>query len=172
MTDKYLSLNLATGRPTTKEATAASTGVADAGKIAALNSAGQLDITMMPTGIGPDVVTMPASEALSAGEYVNTWNDSGTIKARKADASTTGKSANGFVLAAVSTGQTATVYTDGTNTALTGLTLGSRYYLSATTPGAASTAVPATVGNVVQYLGVAVAATKLPFQPDDGYVIG
>lgn len=172
MADKYLELNSITGKPTTKSFTTTSTGVADAGKGIALNSAGELDITLLPSGVGPTVVVAPASEALLAGNYVNVWNDAGTAKGRKTDASAAGKEATGFVLTAVEAGQNATIYTDGTNNALTGLTPGERYFLSATTPGGVTTALALATGNVVQYIGTAVSETKLPFQPQDGYVIG
>lgn len=64
----------------------------------------------------PGVVTLPAtiaaSESLSAGDFVNIWSDAGTPKVRKADASTSGKEAVGFVLSAVTSGSQATVYTE------------------------------------------------------------
>jgi len=43
---------------------------------------------------------------------------------RKADATTAGKEANGFVLSAVTLGNNATVYFDGTDTQLSSLTPG------------------------------------------------
>ncbi len=159
------------GRVTEIPTISTSVGAPDADKIVALNSAGQFDITLMPTGIGPDVATMPASESLSAGDYVNVWNDSGTVKARKADATTAGKEANGFVLAAFTSGQSAAVYLDGSNTGVTGLTPGARYYLSASAPGQATATAPSGSGNVVQFLGIAVSASSLSFHPDDGFVL-
>ena len=47
MADKYMSLN--NGKRTLVEATDTSTGAADAGEIVALNSAGQIDASMLPT---------------------------------------------------------------------------------------------------------------------------
>ena len=86
------------------EALVTSAGAGDAGKIPALDATGKLDNSLMPVGIGADSKILPASENLAAGDLVNVWNDSGTAKARKADATVAGKEANGFVLAAVTSG--------------------------------------------------------------------
>ena len=87
---------------------ASSAGAGDAGKIPQLDAAGRIDASMMPVGIGADTAAITASEALSAGDLVNVWN-SGGPKVRKADATTAGKRAHGFVLSAVANGATATV---------------------------------------------------------------
>lgn len=139
----------------------ASAGAGDAGKLAALDAAGKLDLTMMPTGIGADSAVITASEALAAGDFVNIWNSTGA-KARKADATVAGKEAHGFVLAAVSNGNPATVYFEGTDTAVTGQTPGP-VFLS-TTAGLASNAAPSGSGNVVQRVGFAISATAINFQ--------
>lgn len=167
--NKYIELN--NGRLAEKPAKDASAGAVDAGSIVALGSDGRLDPSVMPTGIGADTSTLPASEDLSGGDFVNVWNDGGVMSARKADASSVGKEADGFVLDAVSMGQPATVYFEGRNTALLGLTLGARYYLSATTPGVATTTPPAGTGKVVQYLGRAVEATAVAFEATDGVIL-
>ncbi|MCM6774977.1 hypothetical protein NDR87_26390 [Nocardia sp. CDC159] len=157
--DKYLYNNA--GTITEKAAVQASAGAGDAGKIPALDSSGRLDNSMMPVGLGADTATITASEALSAGDMVNVWNSSGA-KVRKADASTAGKEAHGFVLAAVSNGASATVYFEGSNTQVSSLTPGPQY-LSASTPGAATATAPSGAGNVVQRVGFATAATALNF---------
>ena len=149
----------------------ASTGAADAGKIPQLDSSGKLDTSMMPVGVGPSTLAIMASEALSASDAVNIWNDSGVAKVRKADASTTGKECHGFILAAVASGQNGSVYTDGAITGLSGLTPGARMYLSASTPGQLTDIPPSGYGNVVQFVGVAVSATVVNFEPTDGVVI-
>lgn len=164
-----------------------SAGVGDAGKIPALNASGilddsilnatvtsaaskivklgadgKLDATVMPTGIGADTAAITASEALAAGDLVNIWNDAGTAKVRKADGSTAGKQADGFVLVGVAMSAVATVYFEGTNTQCTGLTPGGQF-LSASTPGKSVTAAPSASGNIVQKVGVATSATALNF---------
>ena len=138
-----------------------SAGAGDSGKLVALDGAGRIDSTMMPVGIGADTATITASEALSAGDFVNVHNSSGA-KVRKADASTSGKEAHGFVLSAVSSSASATVYFEGTNTAVTGQTPGP-VFLSAT-PGLATSTAPSSSGNVVQRIGFATSATEINFQ--------
>ena len=135
-------------------------GAPNAGKRVQLNGSGVLDISVLPSGVGDETEVFPASEALSAGDCVNKWNDSGTVKVRKAD--TNGKPADGYVKAAVASGANATVYSDGLNDAVTGLTIGT-VYLSAT-PGGYSATPPADgSGLVLQELGFANSATAVKF---------
>lgn len=154
--------------PAVLNATTSSAGAGDAAKIVQLDGTGRIDNTMMPVGIGVDVATIAAGENLAAGDFVNIYNDSGA-KARKADATTSGKEAHGFVLAAVTSGNNATVYFEGTNTGVTGLTPGV-VFLSATAGVATGTA-PSSSGNVVQRLGVAVSATAVNFEPHPPVVL-
>lgn len=144
-------------------ATAVSAGGANANQIVALDSTGHLDLTVMPTTIGPDVETVVASEALTAGDFVNLWNNAGALNARKADASAAsgGKRAYGYVAAAVLISGNATVYFLGRNTSTSGQTVGARVYLSGSTPGAATSTPPNTSGYIVQALGVAISATDI-----------
>lgn len=137
-----------------------SAGAGDTGKLVALDGAGRIDITMMPVGIGADTASITTSEALAAGDLVNIWNSTGA-KARKADATTAGKEAHGFVLSAVASAAPATVYFEGTNTAVTGLTPGPQFLN--TTAGGATVTAPSAAGNVVQAVGVATSATSLNF---------
>ena len=118
--------------------------------IVATNSSGQIDISFMPSGIN----------------LVNIYNNAGTANCRKADGSTTGKIAHGFVLASVSSGGTATVYLSGLNTSVTGLTPG-QAFLSDSTPGASTATAPTTAGHTVQKVGIAVSATALQFDPGE-----
>jgi hypothetical protein len=145
-----------------KAGSAASAGAADAGKIVQLDAQGKLDSTLLPTGIGADTQQIVASEALTAGDFVNIHNNTGA-KARKADATTPGKEAHGFVLATVTSGSNATVYFEGTNNQVTGQTPGI-VFLSAATPGQAVAAAPATAGQFVQQIGLATSATTINFQ--------
>lgn len=135
---------------------AATTG---ANKTAKFRADGTLDPSVLPTGSGTDSATLPASEALSAGDFVNLWDNAGTTNVRKADAAAEGKRADGFVLEAVTSGANALVYFEGRNTQLSGLTGGTTLYLSASAPGTATSTAPSTAGNVVQELGRAYSAT-------------
>jgi len=164
---KYIANNA--GNLTEVAATQTSAGAADAGKIPALDAAGRLALQMMPVGIGADTATLTASEALSAGDYVSVWNNAGTPSVRKADATAAGKEAHGFVLAAVASSAAATVYFEGTNTAVTGQTAGVVYLQ--TTAGQGGTAAPTGAGNVAQCIGFAVSATAVNFQSNRPIVL-
>lgn len=152
-------LNLVSGVQTQVVAATAG-GAGNEEKIPALDATGLLALTMMPTGLGPDVETIQASENLAAGDFVQVWDNAGATRVRKADASN-GRAADGFVIAAVTSGQNATVYFEGSNTQLSSLTGGTIYYLSAITAGAVTATPPSTAGQIVQRLGKAVSATRL-----------
>ncbi len=139
-----------------------SAGAGNAGDVPVLDESGRLDNSMMPVGIGADTATITASETLAAGNWVNVWNDASTAKVRKADATTAGKEVHGFVLSAVTSGNPATVYFEGTNTQVTGQTPGPVYLQ--TTAGTGGATIPSASGNVVQQIGVAVSATAVNFE--------
>ncbi len=160
MADKYIYNNA--GQLTEKAAITTSAGAGDSGKIIALDGSGRLDTSFMPVGIGADTASIQASENLAAGDFVNIWSSSGSFRVRKADASTTGKEAHGFVLASVTSGANATVYFEGTNTGVTSATPGVQY-LSTTAGGFTATA-PSTAGQVVQRIGYASSASAINFQ--------
>ncbi|CDF86324.1 conserved hypothetical protein [Pseudomonas knackmussii B13] len=157
--DKYLTNN--NGNLQEVVATQTSAGVANAGDIPALDASGRLDTSMMPVGLGADTAVITASEALAAGDYVNVWSNASAFAVRKADASGgVAKQAHGFVLAAVASAAAATVYFEGTNTQVSGMTPGD-VWLSASTPGKGVATPPTATGNIQQKVGVAVAATSV-----------
>jgi hypothetical protein len=159
MVDKYIYNNA--GQLTERNGLVTSAGAGDAGKIIATDASGRLDNSLMPVGIGADTASITTSEALADGDWVNIHSSSG-FKVRKADASTAGKEAHGFVLASYGSGVPATVYFEGTNTHVSGQTPGN-VYLS-TTPGTGQAAAPTGSANVVQRIGFAVSATAVNFQ--------
>lgn len=161
MAEKYLKNS--GGQLAEVEATVSSTGATEAGKIVALDGSGKLDVSTLPTGIGATTKVAATTENLSAGNLVNLFNDSGTVKARKADASN-GRRAHGFVLTGTTSPNNATVYLDGTITGLTGLTPGAAYYLSGSTAGAATATAPSTAGYISQEIGIALSATEINFE--------
>lgn len=125
----------------------------------------QLDLRYAAIGAsGTPSKAVTTSEALTAGDWVNLWTSTG-IKARRADASTSGKRAHGYVTAAVISGGTATVYTGGINTAVSGATPGSDAFLSDSTPGGYVSTAPTGSGKTVQYLGPILSATEIAFEP-------
>ena len=141
-----------------------SAGAADSGKVVALDASGKIDNSMMPTGIGADTASIVTSENLAAGNLVNIYNVAGTATARKADATTSGKEGHGFVLASTTSPEAATVYFEGSNTGVTGLTPGVQFL--AITAGTVSATAPSGSGNVVQRVGFATSATALNFQSE------
>lgn len=159
---KYIAL--VAGRKQEVSGLAASAGAGDAGKIPQLDGTGRLDPTMMPVGLGADTALITTSEALAAGDYVNIHNSAGA-KARKADATTVGKEAHGFVLAAFASATVATIYFESTNTQVTGQTPGV-IYLS-TVAGLGTTTAPTAAGQTVQVIGYATSATTVNFNAND-----
>jgi len=159
MADKYIKQDA--GALKEVEATDTSTGTPEAGDIVALNPQGKIDETMLPTGIGADVAVIETSEDLNAGDVVNIYDDAGTPKCRKADATMSGKEAHGFVLAAFLTGEDASIYFEGTNDQVTGIPTGNLFL--ATSPGMVTGTAPTGIGNVVQKVGIGIAPTAFNF---------
>lgn len=139
-----------------------SAGSADSGKLIAAGSDGKLDASFLPTGIGANQVIVPATEALSAGQFVNLYDATGTLSARLADNSNN-RAAWGYVKEAVTSGASATVFRLNTvNANLSSLTAGGDYWLG-TAGGIVTVPLdPVTdAGKLDQYLGVARSATEL-----------
>lgn len=157
MVDKYIYNNA--GTLTERELLVTSAGAGSAGRGVALDGTGRLDSSVMPTGIGADTASIQASENLAAGDYVNVWDSAGNFRVRKADAASD-KPAHGFVIASVTSAAAATVYFEGSNGQVTGMTAGT-VYLSASTPGLGTNTAPSGAGNLVQRLGVATQATAV-----------
>ena len=169
MANKYLEFDDTGKNLKEVEATASSAGAGDAGEIVALNASGEIDESMLPDTAGPETVVAAASEALAANDVVNFWDDTGTLKVRKADATDATKPAHGYVKASVENGANATVYCNGFLPG-NGLTKGARYFLSEDA-GLVTTTPPSTSGAIVQSIGTAMSATQIKFDPDDMYVV-
>lgn len=159
-------LRLVAGKYRLIVATVVSAGAANAGDVVGLDDTGRLDLSVMPVGIGANTQSIPASEALTAGNYVNFHSNAGALNVRKADNSN-GRRADGFVLSAVANAAQAIVYPlDSVNTALTGLTPGADYWLG-TAGGVISAALDETLAanqgsnKISQFLGTAKSATEL-----------
>jgi hypothetical protein len=168
MADKLI--QLVNGKLTQVEATVSSTGAPNAGDAVALDGSGKLDVSVLPVGVGPNVKVLLASENIAAGRYVNIYDNTGTPNVRLADNSNS-REAHGYLKDAVTSGGNATVYFEGTNDDLSGLTPGARQYLS--TAGQA-TATPPTFGGgaqISQLVGLAVSATEIDTDIDDVVVL-
>ena len=142
----------------------------NANEIVATDGSGLIDSSLLPPGTGPVTVTATAVGTLAAGDFVELFDNAAVLSVRKAD-DALGIPANGFVLAAIPDTTTGTVYLSGSNTAVSGLTPGDKYFLGPTgtidqTPD------PATNGSIVQLIGTAVSATEINFaRPDDWCLI-
>lgn len=131
------------------------------GQIAALGA----QIAAIPEPL-PDAFTFyaTASEDLASGAFVNVWNNAGTPNVRNADADAAQQyEVVGWTDAGCASGQTAVVRSAGINSGLSGLTTGNRYYLSNTVPGGVTATAPATTGELVQVLGIAVSPSAIAF---------
>lgn len=151
-----------------------STGVGDANRPVSTGTDGKLDPSVMPTGIGAATIAATASETLGAGKLVNLWVNAGVFSARLADNSN-GREANGYVKDAAASAAPATVYPlDSINTAVSGLTIGSRYWLG-TAGGVIATPLDATdvanANKVCQYIGIAKSATELITEDSDPVIL-
>lgn len=141
-----------------------SAGVGDAHKVPQTGSDGRLDASLMPATMATQAKTFPASEDLTAGDLVNVWDSSSTLKVRKADGPL-GRLAVGYVASGFLTGATATVFVEGINTQVSGLVPGLCWLDAA---GAVTQTPPATgSGGVSQIVGTALSATELEFEAND-----
>lgn len=168
MADKPI--QLVNGKLTQVEGTVVSTGAPDAGNIPALDGSGKLDVSVLPTGVGPNVKVILASENIGAGKYVNIFDNAGTPNARLADNSNS-REAHGFVKDAVTSGNNATIYFEGTNDDLSGLTPGARQFLG--TAGGVTATPPTFAGGaqISQLVGTAISATEIDTDIDDCVVL-
>lgn len=111
--------------------------------------------------------SMVASENIAAGDQVNIWDDAGTPKLRKADASGgLAKKSDGYAPAAILSGASGLIVSgQEINTAVAGLTPVADYFLSATVPGGVAKATdpgyPTTAGHISQFIGKSTAAAEL-----------
>jgi hypothetical protein len=149
------------GLPTEVNTITTSAGAADADKIPSLDPSGKWDITMMPNGIGADSVSIQASEALAAGDFVNIHAVTGQPRIRKASAAAVGTMAHGYVLSAVASGAQGTVFFDEMNSQVTGKAPGATQFLSATNPGQTVETAPSAAGQIAQIVGFAASATAI-----------
>jgi hypothetical protein len=151
------------GKPAEAAALQTSGGVGDADKIVATGADGRLDASLMPTSVTVQTKVVAASEDLAAGDLVNFWNDTGTVKARLADASTS-RAAHGYVKAGALTGANATVYLEGVNDQVSGLVAGDVWLGES---GAVTQTAPASgSGGISQLVGTALAAAEMDFEKE------
>lgn len=158
-------LTLANGMQNLVQAIKSSAGVADANKVVSTGDTGKIDASLLPPEVALTTESRETTEGLSAGNFVNEYDDAGTTKVRLADP-TNDRPATGFVASAFTIGQTATVLPLGQNNdALIGLVPGTTYFASVTSPGGIMTgaALFAAIAtdNLIQPLGIATSTTVL-----------
>jgi hypothetical protein len=131
-----------------------------------LDASGNLDESMMPTGISAHTVTVTATEGLSAGDIINLYDNSGTASARKADGGTNQYPAHGYVKSTVTSGASATVYFNGSNAgSFDASAVGSSVFLS-DTPGGETITPLTTSGYLHQKIGIVESITSYAFRPE------
>lgn len=162
-------IQLVNGKLTQVEATVISAGAGDAGEIVALDASGKIDPSVLPVGVGPDVKAILASEAIGAGKYVNIYDNLGVANIRLADNSNS-RPAHGFVKDAVANAAIGTVYFEGANDDLTGLTAGLRYYLG-TAGGVTATPPVFPAATIHQLVGSAISATEINTDIEDCIIL-
>jgi hypothetical protein len=171
MADTFYKPNATTGNPVNTTPITTSAGAGDANKIPALDSTGRFDVSLMPVGVTAETVSFVASETIGAGKFVNLHLAAGVLKGRLADNSN-GRRADCFVLSSVSSAATGVGYKESnTNTALSGLTIASDYFLG--TAGDVTATVPtAGAGVIAQRVGKAQSATAMTFDGCPVYELG
>lgn len=120
--------SLTDGEETLESFITSSGGSGDSGKGIGANSSGKLDSTFLPSGVGRQAHMFEASEALTQGDFVNVFLDSGTMKVRKADNSND-RECFGWVEENVASGSNASVFSTGANPHAPSGTLGAIAYL-------------------------------------------
>lgn len=105
-----------------------------------------------------------AKDTIIPGNTLNLTLDAGILKAQLADATNNTKPAQGFCNSlGVSPGGLIEMIMHSGVAPISGLTVGTRYYQSAASPGIITAAAPVAAGNIEQYVGVAITTTSLFF---------
>lgn len=154
---RYLRLNDTSKKKEEGLAIKSTAGVADAEKIVSTDDEGFIDPSFIRDS---EVIIREASEALDARDFVNIWDDLGTAKARKADASAASTRAHGIVVDSFLSGANATIISEGKVGGFTGLTMGEPVFLSLTA-GEITQTPPTAAGEIWQVLGHAISATEI-----------
>jgi len=155
-----------TGKEVLKEAcTTATPGLSQI--VSTDPTTGQLSPGLIPGG---EVCTAPAGEALAAGDAV-TFDATGNVV--KAD-NTNGRSAIGYVVTAVASGDDAEVFGEGIMTVAGPLTIGQCVFLDTAGAVVQTPIDPTVAGNngfLIQEVGIAISATQIKFERGDASTI-
>ena len=140
-----------------------SPGVGVPGLVAVDPVTGQINPNLIQ---GAGAKSSTAFEALAANDLVTVFDDGGTFKIRKADASSPDTEAIGFVMQAYTAGATATYFVTGEVSGQSGLDPLKDVFLSETAGAATQTAPVAGTGAIKQKVGRPSSATQFCFNPD------
>lgn len=152
---KYITIN--GNKKQLKAATQTSAGIADADKIVATGPDGFIDASLIP---GSEETIVVAGETLSTNDFVNIYDDGGTPKLRKADASAFATRAMGMVKDNYVADDDAKVYSEGIFGGFSGLTVGEPVFLSLTS-GETTQTPPTGTNEIWQCVGEAYSATEI-----------
>lgn len=134
--------------------------VGTAGRV--LTDTGASDPTFQAPTATPNTVQLTASAAITAGQLVNIYNNSGTANVRPADNTSSTTPANGFAPASISMSATGTVVPfQGPISGLSGLTPGTQYFLG--TSGGLTATAPSSSGDIIQTVGISITASTFQF---------
>lgn len=123
---------------------------------APLSGLGTVASPLTLPGVLATTVSIVAGAILTAGQWVNIYNNAGTANVRPADMTDATKPAHGFILSSYASSATATVYLAGVNTAIpvgtyVAADVGKPAFLS--TSGGTTLTPPATTGTLLQQVG-------------------
>jgi hypothetical protein len=103
-----------------------------------------------------------AGSAISRGQMVNLYNNAGVLNARPAQANSMSTMAHGIANSAAAAGNRIEMFwLRGLVDSIGSMTVGTLYYLHPTVAGAVQNAAPVTAGQIVQPVGLALAAATL-----------
>lgn len=111
-----------------------------------------------------------AFENLEINDFVSFINDEGTLKIKKALASSSSTKAIGFVKKAYLTDTLVEIHTSG-SMIKSGLTSDKKYFLSETVPGQVQLELPTNLGSIIQQIGASTSTTQLNVNINDCYVV-
>lgn len=128
------------------------------------SSSGVMTLASLSTLLGIlNGSAVQASEAITAGQFVNVYSSGGSTRVRKASALDPALFANGYALANIASGATGLVIFGGLNLATTVGAPASEVWLSDTTPGGWTTTPPSASGSILQPLGAALPGVGIFF---------
>lgn len=128
------------------------------------SSSGVMTLASLSTLLGIlNGSAVQASEAITAGQFVNVYSSGGSTRVRKASALDPALFANGYALANIASGATGLVIFGGLNLATTVGAPASEVWLSDTTPGGWTTTPPSASGSIIQPLGAALPGVGIFF---------